>query len=102
VLCQSQSKPLNLDELIARIERHVQRQHCIKLALEKAMEEAKGMMAQLERATIASNKSFMLTRSGSTGENVENVAEAIYRISLLTILAFCIYRCSPIRCRDRI
>ena len=36
---------------MARIERHVQRQHCIKLELEKAMEDAKAMMAQLERAT---------------------------------------------------
>ena len=50
-LCFPQRKPVDLDELVARIERHVQRQHCIKLELEKAMEDAKAMMAQLERAT---------------------------------------------------
>ena len=46
---------MDLDELVARIERHVQRQHCIKLELEKAMEDAKAMMAQLERATKVRN-----------------------------------------------
>ena len=29
----------------------MQRQHCIKLELEKAMDEARAMMAQLDRAT---------------------------------------------------
>ena len=44
-------RPLDLGELVARIERHVQRQHCIKLELETAMEGARSMMAQLSTAT---------------------------------------------------
>ncbi|GAX80917.1 hypothetical protein CEUSTIGMA_g8352.t1 [Chlamydomonas eustigma] len=46
-------KPLDLDEMVARIERHVQRQHSIKLELERAMEEARVLMAKLEVATRA-------------------------------------------------
>ncbi|GIM02551.1 hypothetical protein Vretimale_7365 [Volvox reticuliferus] len=45
-------KPLNLDELVARVERHVQRQHCIKLEMEKALEDAKQMMQQLMPASL--------------------------------------------------
>eukprot|EP00798_Chlamydomonas_sp_ICE-L_P014652 gene14652-20686_t len=43
-------KPLDLDELVARIERHVQRQHGIKLELETALEDAKAVMSQLASA----------------------------------------------------
>ncbi|GLI63425.1 hypothetical protein VaNZ11_006395 [Volvox africanus] len=46
------SKPLNIDELVARVERHVQRQHCIKLEMEKALEDAKQMMQQLMPASL--------------------------------------------------
>ncbi|GLC61812.1 hypothetical protein PLESTB_001805700 [Pleodorina starrii] len=45
-------KPLHLDELVARVERHVQRQHCIKLEMEKALEDAKQMMQQLMPASL--------------------------------------------------
>ncbi|EFJ42707.1 hypothetical protein VOLCADRAFT_97137 [Volvox carteri f. nagariensis] len=45
-------KPLNLDEMVARVERHVQRQHCIKLEMEKALEDAKQMMQQLMPASL--------------------------------------------------
>jgi hypothetical protein len=50
-----QLKPVDLDEMVARIERHVQRQHSIKLELERAMEEARALMAKLEVATQAGN-----------------------------------------------
>ncbi|GFR44507.1 hypothetical protein Agub_g5772 [Astrephomene gubernaculifera] len=46
------AKPLSLDELVARVERHVQRQHCIKLEMEKALEDAKQMMQQLVPASL--------------------------------------------------
>ncbi|KXZ47531.1 hypothetical protein GPECTOR_34g690 [Gonium pectorale] len=46
------AKPLALDELVARVERHVQRQHVIKLEMEKALEDTKAMMAQLAPASL--------------------------------------------------
>lgn len=45
-------KPLHLDELVARVERHVQRQHCIKLEMEKALEDTKQLMQQLMPASL--------------------------------------------------
>ncbi|KAG2495444.1 hypothetical protein HYH03_006390 [Edaphochlamys debaryana] len=46
------TKPLDLDELVARVERHVQRQHCIKMEMEKALEDAKAMMQRLMPASL--------------------------------------------------
>eukprot|EP00798_Chlamydomonas_sp_ICE-L_P025644 gene25644-11308_t len=43
-------KPFDLDELVARIERHVQRQHCIKLELETALADAKMLISQVASA----------------------------------------------------
>ncbi|PNW77668.1 hypothetical protein CHLRE_10g446450v5 [Chlamydomonas reinhardtii] len=56
-------KPLDLDEVVARVERHVQRQHCIKLEMEKALEHAKEMMQQLMPASLLGD--VMLRKDGS-------------------------------------
>jgi len=56
-------KPIDLDELVARIERHVQRQHCIKLELERALEDARNMMAKLAPTTMLGDMMFN-TREG--------------------------------------
>lgn len=58
-------KPPDLDELVARVERHVQRQHCIKLEMEKALEDAKQMMQQLMPASLLGD--VMLRKDGGGG-----------------------------------
>uniref|UniRef100_A0A7S0RU76 Response regulatory domain-containing protein n=1 Tax=Chlamydomonas leiostraca TaxID=1034604 RepID=A0A7S0RU76_9CHLO len=60
-------KPVDEDELVARIERHVQRQHCIKLELEKALEDVKLMMAQLKPAAQAMAQAQPANKAGKQG-----------------------------------
>lgn len=68
-------KPLDLEEMIARFERHVQRQHCIKLELENVIEGAKAVMAQLGTATALGDLMLNRGKGSTAGSRLIAVAE---------------------------
>ncbi|KAG1663578.1 hypothetical protein FOA52_013198 [Chlamydomonas sp. UWO 241] len=81
------ARPVDLDEMIARIERHVLRQHAIKLELEAALEEAQRKLAQLGTATLLGNIALGNRGAGSPAGSSGGVGTALLHTGQLVAVA---------------